>query len=359
MKKDGMALVTMAVMLVIIILITGTVVISGLSSIESAKKTSFGIEIKKVQEIVNEYVTNTGEQVPITKTLVLSTSAILAADITNQFTGETITANAITLDVIDIYKLGIKDTKYGRGENALDYYAVSPTTGKVFYPAGIKAADQTYYTLTSDLNKIIGKNDTAGTVKRSVIFKASKASNAWQSSAVVITVKVPNEYTAVSITTTNSVLVSAVTVIGDYKVYTVNTSNLIIAYTITVNYMDVVTSKSAVYKVGKVDGVAPSIATPSQVYSIDNTTNIATAYMTGIDATDALSGLKTVKYVKGTVTASVDLKSFFGEHGMLLVDNKIQIEKGATSYSIYAEDNAGNITVINTTVTAYIQSILW
>ncbi len=359
MKKDGMALVTMAVMLVIIILITGTVVISGLASIESAKKTSFGIEVKKVQEIVDEYISSTGESIPITKTITMGTSSLLAEDITNQFSGETITSNAITFDVIDIYKLGIKDTKYGRGENSLDYYCLSPVTGKVFYPAGVKAAGQTFYTLTSDLNKIIGKNDTAATTKRSVIFTASKATNAWQSTAVVITVKIPDEYTSVTITATNSVLVSAVNVTGGYKVYTVNTSNLINAYTITVNYTDVLTPRSAVYKVSKVDGVAPSIVTPTQVYSIDNTTNIATAYMTGIDATDALSGIKTVKYVKGTVTASVDLKSFFGEHGMLLVDNKIQIEKGATSYSIYAEDNAGNITVINTTVTPYIQSILW
>lgn len=375
MYKKGMSLITLAVTIAIILLITGTVVISGLSSLESAKKTSFGIEIKNIQEVTDEYILKTGESVPVIKTVNLNTAGLSSSVISAQFVyktvSEPITSNILQLNVIDLSKLGIKDTKYGKGETALDYYAISPTTNRVYYLAGIKAGGEVYYTLTDALNKTIGKNDLAGTNQKSVIFQPDKGINSWINSAVKVTVKVPEEYTIVSVVAVNTVvpantiLISTMTNAGGYNQYTVNTSSLIANYTITLTYSvtGVVGQKTAIYKITKVDGTLPTIATPTLAYNIDSATNIATAYISGINVTDDSSGIKSIKYAKGTVadyTANpAGVKQFFIDYGIDVLDNKIAIERGATSYSIYAEDNAGNIKVTNVTITAYIQSILY
>lgn len=362
MSKKGMSLVTLTVTLVILILIISTIVVSGISSVESAKKTSFGIEIKNIQEVVDEYRVKTGEAVPIIKTITLNTSGITSTVITEQFVGETIPANKLELNVIDLSKLGIKDIKYGRGETNLDYYAISTTTNKVYYPAGIKAGGKVYYTLTADLNKAIGKNDIAATTKNSVTFTSNTDISKWTNTAVQVTIKVPEGYTVAEggITATNDVSIYKE---AENNVYTINKDNAITNYTITVSYTDTApepdVSKQAVYKVTKVDAAYPVIATPVQKYNIDSGTNTATAYITGINVTDDASGVKEVKYIKGTVNSNVVLKDFFEQYGTNVTDNKIQIEKGATSYTIYAEDNAGNYVVINVAIMPYIQSILW
>lgn len=360
LNNKGMTLITLAVTLAVIILITSTVVVSGLYSLESAKKTSFGIEIKNIQEVVDEYMLKTEDSVPIIKAITLSTIGLSENIKNEQFASETILSNTIILNVIDLKKLGIKNTKYGIGETELDYYAISPITNKVYYPSGIKAGGDVFYTLTNNLNKAIGKNEVGATTTKSVLFIPNLTSNKWMNNAVTVIVKVPEEFAVSSITATESVLISTVAISDGYKVYNVNTSNLIKTYSITVLYTvpGNAATKTALYNIDKVDSVAPSIAAPTQVYNIDSATNIASAYITGIDVTDASSLVKTIKYIKGTVTSSVDLKVFFTEYGIELEDNKIEIEKGATSYTIYAEDNAGNYTVINVAITAYIQSIL-
>lgn len=367
MGKRGMSLITLAVTLAILVLITSTVVISGLSSMESAKKTTFGIEIKNIQDVVDEYILKTGDAVPVVKTISFDTSALSPDIIAKQFTYkaavEEITNNILRLDVVDLAKLGIKDIKYGKGETSLDYYTISTTTNRIYYPEGVKAKGEVYYTLTDDLNKIIDKNDIPGTEKKSVIFTADKTTNDWVNSPVIVTVKVPDNYVVLenAVVVTNSVNVPAnPTIVDGYKQYIINnTSNLITNYDITVKYQDLAIDKTSIYKVTKVDGTAPAIATPTQKSNIDKSTNIATAYINGITATDDISGVKSIKYIKGTVNSSVNIKDFFNEYGILVVDNKIQIEQGATSYSICAEDNAGNINAINVSINADIQSLLW
>lgn len=361
MDKRGMSLITLTVTIAILMLIASVVVVSGISSVESAKKTSFAIELKNIQEIVDEYISKTDEPIPIIKTITLNTSGVDSDVIIAQFSDEEIDANILKLDVIDLFKLGIKDIKYGKGETSLDYYAISNTTNKVYYPAGIKAGGKVFYTLTSELNKVLGRNDFSATTKKAVAFEG--APNKWTSTAVQIKVKIPEEYTVNSITATESVVISTSSLITNpdgtkYNLYTVNTTNIIKNYTITVVYTDNSTEKTAIYKVSKVDGTSPSISNPEQKHNIDTATNIATAYITGINVTDSESGVKTVKYIKGTLTDDVNLKEFFAQYGEVL-NNNIQIEQGATSYTIYAEDNSGNIKVINVAISDYIKSILW
>ncbi len=363
MGKRGISLITLAVTLAIMMLITGAVVISGLNSIETARKSSFGIEIKNIQEVVDEYISKTGEDVPITKTIILDTTGLTPGVKDAQFSSEDISLNKLQLDVIDLFKLGIKDVKYGRGETDLDYYAISNITKKVYYPAGVRVGDEVYYTLTDELNQIIGKNDVLDTNRKSIVFEGGPSK--WTNIAAQINVKVPEEYTGVSVTTTDDVSVPPTpTNVDEYNEYTLNTEYIkTVNYTVTVLYTDPnsVGSKTAVYKVNKIDAEGPVIDTGAieQKYNIDSATNIATAYITNISATDGLSGIKSVKYVKGTVSSPVVLKDFFDQYGKDVANNKIQIEKGATSYTIYAEDNAGNVIAINVAIDEYIQSILW
>lgn len=362
-NKNGITLITLSVTLVVIIIIISTIVVSGLYSLENAEKTSFGVEIKNIQEASDDYRLSKDEDVPSIKTFNLSTASICADIKEKQFKDELITSDQLMLEVIDLPKIGIKDTKYGNGDNELDYYAISRETNKVYYLSGIKAGGKVFYTLTSELNQILFKKENASNINKSILFIPNMPKNKWTNKALTVIVKVPEEFTVQSITATEDVQVSDVITVDGYNVYNVNTSNLVKKYIINLSYRvpDNTNTKTAIYKIEKIDSKVPSLQTSTQRYNVDSTTKIITAYITGIktdSSDDYQSPIKSLKYIKGTIDASVDLEKFFEEHGIDVKDEVIKIDEGATSYSIYAQDEAGNYVCKNILIEEDIQEML-
>ncbi len=168
--KKGITTVSVFIMVAIIVFLLGTITVSTYSTIQNAKKIAFALEISSIQEEVDRYVKEYGnDTLPISDNVyTLDLSDVTGSDNVQQFTEETKNANnEIILYEIDLSTLGIDYTEYGNKDNEKDVYVVSKETNNVYYLAGLKAGDKTYYTLTQDLIDIKDRKEKEKTVTES------------------------------------------------------------------------------------------------------------------------------------------------------------------------------------------------
>lgn len=157
--KKGITATSVAIMVVIVMMLVGTITTLSYNSIQNAKKTVFALEISSIQEAVDKYVSDSvlGEYPTIGNEYLINISGVSSAAI-SQFDEETKTANnEITVYEVDLSILGITDTVYGNKNTGKDVYVLSKATGRVYYLEGIKLKSTTYYTLTEDLLELKDK----------------------------------------------------------------------------------------------------------------------------------------------------------------------------------------------------------
>lgn len=161
--RKGITATSVAIMVLIIMILIGTITTLSYNSMQNAKKIVFALEISSIQEIVNKYVTDSslGEYPVLANEHVISLTSV-SNNSAFQFNDEDVTTNdEITVYELDLSILGITDTTYGNKKTDKDVYVVSKTTGKVYYLEGIKAKNITYYTLTEDLLELDEKRKTS------------------------------------------------------------------------------------------------------------------------------------------------------------------------------------------------------
>lgn len=157
--KKGITATSVAIMIVIVMMLVGTITTLSYNSIQNAKKTVFALEISSIQEAVDKYVSDSvlSEYPTIGNEYLINISGVSGAAI-SQFDEETKTANnEITVYEVDLSILGITDTVYGNKGTGKDVYVLSKATGRVYYLEGIKLKSTTYYTLTEDLLELKDK----------------------------------------------------------------------------------------------------------------------------------------------------------------------------------------------------------
>jgi len=335
MNKKGISAVSLAISVVILLVIVSSISISITYSVSNAKKLTFAKEIYNIQSVVTEY---------IQKENVLPASMdalqIKPEDI-EQFENENIVDGNIFLNVLDLSELEIKNTVYGNKEigdtleaKEKDVYAVSPKTGKVYYVAGFESNDKTYYTLTDELAQMIDKKQNLLLGEKTLFFTPSKVG--WSNEGIQVTVFVPKDYIDPSITIDNANISYTEESNIDGNTYVVNSAKVLENYTITIEYIKDETTNTARYTT-KIDNVAPVI---------ENDTNISNTqtHVNGLNAIDTQSGIKYFKYVEGVIDAS-DAKTYINEYGKNLKNGSIKFSK-KVAYTLYAEDKAGNYTVM-------------
>lgn len=157
--KKGITATSVAIMVVIVMMLVGTITTLSYNSIQNAKKTVFALEISSIQEAVDKYVSDSvlGEYPTIGNEYLIDISGVSSAA-SSQFDEETKTANnEIAVYEVDLSILGITDTVYGNKNTDKDVYVLSKGTGRVYYLEGIKLKSTTYYTLTEDLLELKAK----------------------------------------------------------------------------------------------------------------------------------------------------------------------------------------------------------
>ena len=265
MNKKGISIVALSIVIIILLILLSTISISITYSVENAKKRTFAEEIYNIQSLVSEHVKKEAELPVTTESIQVEPSDV------SQFSEETIIDGKITLEVLDLQELDLKNTKYGNKEigdepgKQKDVYAVSPSTGKVYYLAGFKAKDKTYYTLTEELLKMVDRNQDFSISQDSITFIPSKIG--WSNEGISLRVTVPAEYASSSILINNANITYTSQVVDEITNYNVNSSKTAEAYTVTVSYTKDGKNGSATYTT-KQDMVAPTISRDEKVEKI-------------------------------------------------------------------------------------------
>ncbi len=335
MNKKGISIVSLSIVIIILLILLSTISISITYSVENAKKRTFAEEIYNIQSLVSEYIENE-ESLPVTT----ETIKIKPSDV-SQFSVETIVDGEIMLEVLDLRELGIKNTKYGNKEigdteeeKSKDIYAVSPSTGKVYYIAGFKSSDKIYYTLTEDLLGMIDRKQDLVISESTITFLPSRIG--WSNEGISLRVTVPVEYTSPSISINNANITYTTETVDGITYYNVNTAKVAEAYTVTVSYTKDGTNGTAIYS-AKLDTVIPVISKDTNVSNTET-------HVKGISAIDDKSGIKYFKYVKDYIEPS-DARTYIRAYGKNIKGDSIKFSKEKV-YTLYAEDKAGNYYVM-------------
>jgi len=340
-NKQGITVTVMVITVIILIILAGTITFSVSSTINYSILSTWASEITNIQDIVDE-------QLGLSSSMNF-TSGNITIDISNatlrdeQFAGENIVNNTIEVKVIDLAKLNITNTKYGNLETSMDMYAISEETGRVYYVQGVEVDEEVYYTLTINLKNRFKLNSTERNLS-SVVFVPS--SIGYTNEPITLKVKIPSTYTNIVITTSNNdIQVGSQTLKGNVYEYNINANKVTGNYKVTVSYNDGTQALISTYNVNGYDDVPPvinPIAYENIVYK--ETENKKTEYLTNIIAIDE-SGIKVLKYAVGTITQE-QAKEYFEENANTINDGKINLDGNTTTYTIYAEDNAGNFSVL-------------
>jgi len=338
-RKQGITVAVTVTMVLVIMLLTTTITISVNNTLKSSKLRAFATEIATIQDTVDLYKKTTSSVDYVLSDITITPPTSI---ITTQFEGEIISDGTVLLHVLDLEKLGIEKTVYGKAETSTDIYAVSFETGKVYYVEGYDASDVVYYTLTEELKNLLSGTEKSDKTSNNIVFIPNVIG--WSKEPLQVTVKIPITIDITSVTVTaniTSVTSSTVTTNGNYNEITVNTDNYAGNYTIIVQYTLLDETKTQTYKVSTYDATEPSIRIGEITGSNNNTEY---KYLNDIVATDT-GKLKRVMYAELELSEQEAIK-YFVNNGKIIVNNKIRLKDDILKYTIYAEDYAGNVAVL-------------
>lgn len=357
MRKDGMTFLTVMVAVVIMLIFASTVTIAAVNISNNSKKNKFATEIAFVQESVNNYFDKNNEY-PIEESVNVNLASVNSNDKTQFESEENYSTNVITLYKIDLSKLGKIEVVYGNGTNAQDIYAVSKTTGKVYYLEGVQVSGTTYFTLTDDLKNIINYVDTneETITKDGISFISSTLE--WTNKPVSTRVLVPNKYTNVTIVAKKegaslTFNVSDSISIDSFNEYIVNGSDSSKEegnYSILVSYQKMddnnqLVSYNQTYSVTNFDNDFPKLVLSDKQEMISNDGKEEYRYIRVEEQSDALSGIKYIKYERENISDE-DAVIYFKNNGIELQGDIIEYDKNTKYLTVYIEDNAGNYTLV-------------
>lgn len=157
-SKKGVSLIILVVVIIIMGTLVGMVTISTKGMMEETNAREFASELKQLEYLVKQSK-KLDDNVVLDFVPHVLTVSTLTAEQKEQMSEEIVSGvTSITLYELDFNVLDVNDTTYGKKENGdtNDVYVVSNTTGNVYYLKGFKWEDKTYYTLTNELNELLG-----------------------------------------------------------------------------------------------------------------------------------------------------------------------------------------------------------
>lgn len=342
--KRGVTLTSMIVAVSIIAILTATVVISAMSSLDSLNKQNFVTEYIALQDAIVQYY-NDNNAFPVENSVTIKISS---GDL-DKFEGEKIASNQLTLYKVNFQLVGFDDLKFGNQEQADDIYAVSIDSGILYYLAGIEYQGEVYYKVTKELAPSYDfKLDTRNTIQVNDVYFTLSNSN-YTNAPIVVDVKIPASYTFSSVVAksypskSTTITVGTAKIEGGYKVMQVNgDSGYVGNYTINVTYKDDGgATKQAIYNVTNSDSKIDLIS-GDRVYMLATGRYV----IRNLKVEDYESGIKMVKYDTLVALASLtneEISNYFQRNGK-------EIERGAVLSNpkycvLYVEDKAGNYEV--------------
>lgn len=337
--KKGVSLIVLVIVIIVMVMLASIVFVESFKSANDVLVNAFAAELFRIQSAVDDYYYRS-ESYPVKGQHILDVSDI-PNEFVSQFSIETITENKINLDVLDLALLGISNTKFGNGSNE-DIYVLSQNTGKVYYLNGFNYVEKNkiYYTLIDELYSITGMDRYNDLISErdikveDVIFTPNRIEPT--NEPIYVVVKVPTNAIINKIIASNDKSIGEITTEGLYNIVIINeisedkTGN----YTIQVSYTYNGIEKTAIYEVTNFDNILPKVSASEQDNAQIKTINI--------NATDDESGISLIKYENELVSD----KSYFEKYGTKVTNNQFVVGKDSW-YTIWVQDKAGNVTVVD------------
>lgn len=148
-NRKGITLLSALIIIVVLLMFTGTIVVSTDYILKETDKKDFVREYKLVKSATKDYIMRNDGIIDDEFEETSFDLANVSSENLEQFDGETIKAdNTIEMYVIDLDKIGVINTTYGlkseSDEN--DVYLLSKITGIVYYKKGFEHNNNIYYT---------------------------------------------------------------------------------------------------------------------------------------------------------------------------------------------------------------------
>ncbi|MDD3304138.1 MAG: hypothetical protein PHP54_04395 [Clostridia bacterium] len=341
--KKGISLLMLTTIVLVMLVISTTVVISGKSAIDNSTKIKFANEVFYLQGMIDAYVQNNQGDFPVEESIIVDLSKV-SPEMMTQFSAETKNNNTITLHKIDMSKLSKTELRYGKEKNKEDIYGVSKETGIVYYVQGIKVNNKSYYTLNSELEALIDYDTIDSPLsKDGIIFKPSTTT--WTNKDITVKTSVPKKYNVLEATVknaSNAIIASLQGVATDnYMIY--DATNVGENCYVEIKYQRSTSDTTVLRQVYTADNVDKTPIAISNIITkvMQETNGNEKKISISFDVLNDISGLKVLKYEAENIQESV-AKSYFQANGILIQNNNIVVDGTIKHITIYAEDNAGN-----------------
>lgn len=338
--KKGIAMVTLVVIISVMLILVSVITVSGVNASNTSKKIAFASELKLLQDSINTYKTNNNDEYPISDFVVIDLTSA-SDDVKKQFqdNSEDIMDDKVSLRKIDYTKLGISNLSKGIAETDDDIYVVSDKSGIVYYAKGLKIGNITYYTLTEELKNLLEYNNKISEVLANNAIVCEMSNNEWTNENVNVSVKVPKEYTNVTVSIGESTLNIDNNILDDnyniYNVQVLENCKISIDYTNEEN----LTQKTN-FSVINIDKITPDIDV-NNIYK----SNVNKNYLE-VSGSDLQSGIKLIKYDVDKIEDNEVGKNYFNSNGIEVKNNIIELDKNIPYITVYIEDNAGNYKIL-------------
>lgn len=156
--KKGISVIVLGVVVIVMGILLGMVVMSTSDTLKETGAREFASEIKQLEYLVKQArnINDDKDFDFVPRTLTVSS---LSSGQKSQMSEEITTGvSTITLYEIDYDAIDAASTKYGKKADGdtNDVYVLSNKTGKVYYLKGFDFGGKTHYTLTDELNALLG-----------------------------------------------------------------------------------------------------------------------------------------------------------------------------------------------------------
>lgn len=141
--KKGISMVSVLVMVFVLTALAGVITISTNHIVTNTYEKEFTYEYNLVKSATTDYILRNSGNIDFKK-IEFDLSAV-ENEYLDQFDGETIVNDEISMYVIDLEKIGIYNATYGIGFQEDDYYLVSEETNEVYYQKGFSSGGNVYY----------------------------------------------------------------------------------------------------------------------------------------------------------------------------------------------------------------------
>ena len=142
--KKGISLIVLIITIIVLVILAGVVVINAGITVADTDKAQIQMDISQLEYLMNTYKIRKNGNINF-DVVEFDTSGLSAIEL-NQFSGETIIDNKISLFVIDLIEIDAEAVNFGNLElGDTDRYLYSDVTEKVYYEKGLEIDNVTYY----------------------------------------------------------------------------------------------------------------------------------------------------------------------------------------------------------------------